>query len=87
MPKKSGEGGGVLALVELGGGEGAVQVSGNLGLAVIPRFDTKPDPLIRTTGLRLRIQILFFAYYTLPWVDIKGFPNFCLLMEGSGSFK
>jgi hypothetical protein len=37
MSKNSG-GGEALASVELGGGEGAIQVSGNLGLAVSPIY-------------------------------------------------
>jgi hypothetical protein len=35
---KKGGGGGALASVELGGGVEAVQVCGNLGLAVIPVY-------------------------------------------------
>jgi hypothetical protein len=59
MPKKWG--GGTLAAVELGGGVGAVHKSGNIGLAVIPRFDTKPDPLIMGPDADP-----LFAYYHLP---------------------
>jgi hypothetical protein len=36
MPNNNGEGKETLASVEMAGGEGAVQVSGNLRLAVIP---------------------------------------------------
>jgi hypothetical protein len=50
-----------LAAVELGGVVGAVQVSDNVGLVVIPRFDTKPDPLNMDPDADP-----FFAYYTLP---------------------
>ncbi len=65
LPKMGG-GGETLASVELCGGVGAVQVSGNLGLAVIPRFDTKKagsaDPYLWITDPD---PGPFFAYYRL----------------------
>jgi hypothetical protein len=53
---RGGEGGGALASVELGGGVGEVQVSGNLGLAVIPQVEWLGLPSMSS---RLRILVLW----------------------------